>query len=144
MYPTSSMTCKIFSGIADSRQVRRGKGIAPPRAEMLKSSRKIRQSRSFISSSGLSDQCRSSLLPRPARRRSSGSAYLSSASVRRFSCIDLHNSGTRVTVPRVGHGQIGHRASTQHNVRVDRDTLVARRIVFRLPVEDELLVRLLA
>ena len=47
-----------------------------PRAAILKSSLKIRQSRSFISSRGLSLQCRSSVPDLFADRRSRASAYL--------------------------------------------------------------------
>lgn len=92
-------TSKMERGILDSVHERMGKGIDPPatneseqsvererlgkgkrrdepRAAMLKSSLKILQSRSFISSSGLSLQWRSSVPDLVADRRSSASAYL--------------------------------------------------------------------
>ena len=52
------MARRIGSAIAPvSRQSRRGKGARPPRTTTLKSSRKMRQSRSVISSTFLSRQC---------------------------------------------------------------------------------------
>ena len=63
LYPTSSMMLSKRFGRLDSCQLRMGLGIMPPLVAIPKSSLKMRQSLSRISSSDLSDQC----LPNPLR-----------------------------------------------------------------------------
>ena len=77
-YPTFCMARFTCSGIVLSSHERMGRGSRPPLVVMLKSSRKIRQSRSFISSSALSLQCFDAM-------RRSARSYASSSSLRRES-----------------------------------------------------------
>src|SRR5438128_1844537 len=60
LYPIFSIRSSILCGKPDSFHDLIGFGILPPLVVMLKSSLNIRQSLSFISDKGFSDQCRSS------------------------------------------------------------------------------------
>mmetsp|Transcript_36348 Transcript_36348/g.89545 ORF Transcript_36348/g.89545 Transcript_36348/m.89545 type:complete len:312 (+) Transcript_36348:1551-2486(+) len=80
------MARRICSGILASSQERMGMGRRPPLVVMLKSSRKMRQSRSFISSRLLSDQC-AALLRFSCRSYASSSLRSLSSAARRSSRV---------------------------------------------------------